>query len=182
MRQCYKDSWVPDLGAPQVYFSRQKYTARTVMSIFSLYLKAATILSASAFATLKMTKWKNDILNLSKVVERAIAQGLTKRPAIAYTLVNMSYAVITTKIDPQTKKAAMDLAEELGMPLSVIIKAFLKQFIRTKSIEINARDEEPSEYLKLVMKQAEENWEKGNHSPAFRTGKSAVVWLEKQGI
>lgn len=94
----------------------------------------------------------------------------------------MSYAVVTTKIDPQTKKEAMELAEELGMPLSVVIKAFLKQFIRTKSVEFNARDEEPNEYLKSVMKQAEENWEKGNHSPAFETGEAAVAWLEKQGI
>lgn len=94
----------------------------------------------------------------------------------------MSYAVVTTKLDPQTKKDAMRTAEELGMPLSVVIKAFLKQFIRTKSIAFNARDEEPNEYLKSVMKQAEENWKKGNHSPTFESGEDAVAWLEKQGI
>lgn len=94
----------------------------------------------------------------------------------------MNYAVVTTKIDPQTKKDAMKLAEELGMPLSVVIKAFLKQFIRTKSVAFNARDEEPNDYLKSVMKQAEENWKKGDHSPTFETGEEAVAWLEKQGI
>jgi addiction module RelB/DinJ family antitoxin len=94
----------------------------------------------------------------------------------------MSSAVITTKIDPQTKRDAMRTAEELGMPLSVVIKAFLKQFIRTKSVTFSARDEEPNEYLKSVMKQAEENWKKGNHSPVFESGEDAVAWLEKQGI
>lgn len=94
----------------------------------------------------------------------------------------MNYAVVTTKIDPQTKKEAMQTAEALGMPLSVVIKAFLKQFIRTKSVEFSARDEEPSEYLKSIMKQAEENWKKRNHSPTFETGEKAVAWLEKQGI
>ena len=94
----------------------------------------------------------------------------------------MNYAVVTTKIDPQTKKEAMKTAEELGMPLSVVIKAFLKQFIRTKTVEFTARDEEPNEYLLSVMKQAEENWKKGNHSPVFETGEEAVAWLEKQGI
>jgi len=94
----------------------------------------------------------------------------------------MNYAVVTTKIDPQTKKDAMQIAEELGMPLSVIIKAFLKQFIRTKSVEFSARDEEPNEHLKSVMKQAEENWKKDNHSPVFKTGEEAVAWLKKQGI
>lgn len=94
----------------------------------------------------------------------------------------MSYSVITTKIDPQTKKQAMETAEKLGMPLSVVIKAFLKQFIRTKSVDFSARDEEPNEYLKSVMKQAEENWKKGKHSPVFRTGEESIDWLEKQGV
>ncbi len=94
----------------------------------------------------------------------------------------MSYAVVTTKIDPQTKREAQKAAEELGMPLSVVIKAFLKQFIRTKTVIFSARDEEPNEYFKAVLKQAEENLKKGNHSPVFQTGEEAVAWLEKQGI
>ena len=94
----------------------------------------------------------------------------------------MSYAVIATKIDPQTKKEAQKTAAELGMPLSVIIKAFLKQFIKTKTIEFSARDEEPSEYLKNAINQAEKDLKAGKTSPAFKTGQEAVVWLEKQGI
>lgn len=94
----------------------------------------------------------------------------------------MNYTVVATKVDPQTKKEAMETAKELGMPLSVVIKAFLKQFIRTKTITVSARDEEPNEYLKSVMRQAEENWKKGKRSPVFETGEEAVAWLEKQGI
>jgi addiction module RelB/DinJ family antitoxin len=94
----------------------------------------------------------------------------------------MGYAVITTKIDPQTKKQAQKTAEELGMPLSVVIKAFLKQFIKTKSVEFTARDEEPGEYLKNAIRQAEKDWKAGKTSPAFKTGEEAVAWLEKQGI
>jgi len=94
----------------------------------------------------------------------------------------MSYAVVTTKVDPQTKKDAQITAERLGMPLSVVIKAFLKQFIRTKSVEFSARDEEPSEYFKNAIRQAEKDWKAGRTSPAFKTGGEAVAWLEKQGI
>ncbi len=104
---------------------------------------------------------------------------MTNRYAIVYTLANMNYAVITIKIDPQTKKEAMETAENLGMPLSVVIKAFLKQFIRTKSVEFSARDEEPNEYLKSIMKQAEENWKKGKHSPVFNNAEDAIAWLHK---
>ena len=94
----------------------------------------------------------------------------------------MNYAVVTTKIDPQTKKEAQKTAKELGMPLSVVIKAFLKQFIRTKSLELSARSEEPSEYLVRTIRQAEKDLKAGKGSPTFRTGEEAVKWLEEQGI
>lgn len=94
----------------------------------------------------------------------------------------MSYAVVTTKVDPQTKKQAQETAERLGMPLSVVIKAFLKQFIRTQSVSFGVQDEEPSEYLKNAIRQAEKDWKAGKTSPAFKTGEEAVAWLEKQGI
>ena len=93
----------------------------------------------------------------------------------------MNYAVVTTKIDPQTKKQAMETAEDLGLTLSAVIKAFLKQFISTKSITFS-RSEEPSDYLKTVIKKAEENYRKGNTSPAFRNAKDAIKYLEDQGI
>lgn len=94
----------------------------------------------------------------------------------------MSYAVVTTKIDPQTKKEAMMTAESLGLPLSVVIKAFLKQFIHTKSITFSAHEERPNTYLKRVMRQADKDWSAGNASPVFRNAKDAVVFLEKKGI
>lgn len=94
----------------------------------------------------------------------------------------MNYAVVSLKIDPQTKRKAMETAYALGMPLSVVIKAFLKQFIRSKSISFNLQDEIPNEYTRAILKQAEEDYKKGNTSPAFKTGEDAVAWLEKQGI
>ena len=94
----------------------------------------------------------------------------------------MSYTVVSTKIDPQTKKEAMATADALGVPLSVVIKAFLKQFIRTKTVTFSIRDEEPSQYLIDSIKQGEKDIKEGNVSPAFKTGKEAVDWLEKQGI
>lgn len=95
----------------------------------------------------------------------------------------MSYAVITTKIDPQTKREAQKTAERLGMPLSVVIKAFLKHFVRTKTVTFSDRgDEYPNAYLRSVIKQAEKDWKEGKASPIFKTGEEAVKWLEKQGI
>lgn len=43
-------------------------------------------------------------------------------------------------------------------------------------------EEEPSEYLKSVMKKAKENYKKGKASPTFTNIKEELKWLEKQGI
>lgn len=94
----------------------------------------------------------------------------------------MDYAVVTTKIDPQTKREAMRTADDLGLPLSVVIKAFLKQFIRTKSVTFGVSAEEPSEYLRDIITQAEKNLRAGKHSPTFNTGEEAIAYLKKQGI
>ena len=94
----------------------------------------------------------------------------------------MNYAVVTAKIDFQTKRQAMKTAHGLGMPLSVVIKAFLKQFIRTKSFSVSAQDEVPNEYLRSVLRTAQENLKAGKHSPTFKTGEEAVAYLQKQGV
>ena len=94
----------------------------------------------------------------------------------------MSYTVVTAKIDPHTKKQAMKTASELGMPLSVVIKAFLKQFIRTKSVTFSAYDEIPNDYLKSLMRKSREDLKAGKASPSFKNGKDAVAYLDKLGI
>lgn len=94
----------------------------------------------------------------------------------------MSYAVVTTKVDPQIKKEAQEIAKELGISLSAVIKRFLRQFIRTKSVTFSTEDEIPNEYLIKTIKQAEKDRKAGKASPIFRTGEEAVKWLEEQGI
>lgn len=95
----------------------------------------------------------------------------------------MSYAVISIKVDPVTKREAQKLSERLGLSLSAVVKGFLKQFIKTKTITFSASEgEEPSEYLIKAMKQSEKDWKAGKGSPLFKTGEEAVAWLEKQGL
>ncbi len=92
----------------------------------------------------------------------------------------MEYAIVTTKIDPQTKKEAQKTAEALGMPLSVVVKAFLKQFVRTKSLTFSLRDEEPNDYLKNILQLAKEDYKKGNTSPRFKNAEDFIKFLHKK--
>lgn len=95
----------------------------------------------------------------------------------------MSTQVITFKVDTVTKKEAQHTADTLGLSLSAVLKGFLKQFIRTKTITFSARDEEiPNARTLKILKKAEENYRKGNTSPLFKTGEEAVKWLEEQGV
>lgn len=95
----------------------------------------------------------------------------------------MSYAVVVTKVDPKIKKEAQATAEKLGLSLSAVIKAFLKQFVRTKTVTFSVEEDEiPNEYLIKTINKAEKDRKAGKGSPIFRTGEEAVKWLEEQGI
>lgn len=93
----------------------------------------------------------------------------------------MNTAVIITKTEPTTKTQAQKVASELGLSLSSLINAYLKQLIKTRRVELDL-GETPSEYLKSTIRQAEENYKKGKTSPAFKTGEEAIKWLEEQRI
>lgn len=94
----------------------------------------------------------------------------------------MNTTAIYIKIDPQVKAKAQKTAEKMGLSLTSVINRYLKHFIAAETITFNTKDEEPSEYLKSAIKQAEKDYKAGKASPAFKTGEEAVAWLEKQGI
>ena len=95
----------------------------------------------------------------------------------------MNTAVINIKTQPETKAKAQQIARQIGVSLSSLINAYLKQFIKTKSITFSAREEEiPNEYFKRTLAKARKNWKEGKGSPVFKTGEEAVKWLEEQGI
>ena len=101
---------------------------------------------------------------------------------IMYILHLMNTTAIYIKTEPEMKAEAQKVARELGFSLSSLVKAWLRQLIKTRTVTFSAEDEIPNEYTRTILKQAEENLKKGNHSPIFKTGKEAVAWLEKQGI
>ncbi|TSC85747.1 MAG: Uncharacterized protein G01um10147_1091 [Microgenomates group bacterium Gr01-1014_7] len=95
----------------------------------------------------------------------------------------MNTAVINIKTEPETKRQAQKVAQDLGLSLSSLLNAWLRHFIKTKTVTFSARNEEtPNEYFKRTLAKARENWKERKGSPIFHTGKEAVKWLEDQGI
>lgn len=46
--------------------------------------------------------------------------------------------LITVKVEPVLKQAARATAEELGLPLGTLIKAYLKQLVHTREVTLSA--------------------------------------------
>lgn len=90
----------------------------------------------------------------------------------------MNTAVIITKTEPQVKLKAQKVAKDLGLTLSSLINAWLRQLIKTKTVVFSAADEEPTQYLLDALRESEEDIKVGRVSPSFDNAKDAIAWLE----
>ena len=75
----------------------------------------------------------------------------------------MDKAIITTKTDAATKKAAQALAKEMGLTLNSLINSYLKQVIVTRRVEIYAPEKMTPKLEKLIA-EAEKAIERGEVS------------------
>ena len=86
----------------------------------------------------------------------------------------MKTAVLNIKIDPKVKKEAQKVADELGVTLSAIINASLKNLARSKTISYSVL--EPSPMLKRAIREARADRIKGKSYGPF-TPKEATEFL-----
>lgn len=91
----------------------------------------------------------------------------------------MNTTAIYIRTEPKVKAKAQKVAKELGFSLSSLVNAWLRQLIKTKTVNFSAREEEPSEYLIKAIKDAEEALKKGKASPVFDNAKDAIAWLHR---
>lgn len=89
----------------------------------------------------------------------------------------MNTTVINIRTQPDVKKAAQQVAEDLGMNLSVLINGFLKNLIKTKTINL-VDSEEPSQYLIDSIREAEEDIKAGR-VVSFKDGSEAIKYLDE---
>lgn len=87
----------------------------------------------------------------------------------------MKKSIISVKIDDNDKKEAQKLAKELGVTLSSVVKASIKEFLRKKEIHVAL---EPSNYLKEAITEAEEEYQQGK-TMSFKSAKEALAYLDE---
>lgn len=90
----------------------------------------------------------------------------------------MKTSVINFKVDSAIKKKAQKKAQELGFSLSSVLNAYLKKFIKVKSVDFTTQEEEPSDYLIQALKESAEDIKAGRVSPSFDNTEDADAWLD----
>lgn len=91
----------------------------------------------------------------------------------------MTKTILNIKTDPSTKLQIQAFAAELGVPVSVIMNAQIKQMLRDRKIVLST-ELEPTPYLVKIMEQVEEDLKTGrNISPVFTSAKDMLEHLEK---
>ena len=89
----------------------------------------------------------------------------------------MAKAIINIKADPEVKSKAQKVARQLGMPLSTVINAYLKQFIRTKEVHFSVEGVLKPSVKKRLDRLTKEARAGKNLSPAFRSIKEMDAYL-----
>lgn len=86
--------------------------------------------------------------------------------------------VINIKADKEVKEEAQNLARELGIPLSTIINAYLKQIIRTRELYFSNIPKMTKE-LELLIGQVEKDLKKKtNIMGPFESAKDMDIYLD----
>ena len=90
----------------------------------------------------------------------------------------MDTAVINIRTDAAIKSQFQKVAGELGLGVSALLNALMRQVIKTKRVELEVRPEIPNAYMIKALKESAEDYKKGRVSPQFDNAKDAIAWLE----
>jgi antitoxin component of RelBE/YafQ-DinJ toxin-antitoxin module len=89
----------------------------------------------------------------------------------------MTKTILNIKTDPQTKQQLQAFASELGVPVSVIMNAQIKQMLRDRKIVLST-ELEPTPYLVKIMNQVEDDLKSGKNMTKAMGVKEAIAYLD----
>lgn len=85
--------------------------------------------------------------------------------------------VLNVKIDRKLKEQAQEVAKDLGIPMSIVVAANLRDFVRTRTVTMTDVPQLKPEII-AELAQIEKDYKKRNDlSPAFTDIDQAIDWL-----
>ena len=88
--------------------------------------------------------------------------------------------MINIKADREVKEKAQRVARDLGMPLSTVINAYLRQFIRNKEVHFFIEGELKPSVKRRFDRLHKDVKEGRNLSPVFHSAEEAIRWLRSK--
>ena len=85
--------------------------------------------------------------------------------------------VLNVKTDIDVKERAKSLADHLGIPLSTIVNAYLKEFIESGVFHVEREPQLRPEVIARLNKSIDETRAGKNLSPAFSTADEVATYL-----
>ena len=89
----------------------------------------------------------------------------------------MKTAVISVKVDEQTKSQAQKVAKSFGFALSTLINAYLMELATTGQIHFTSV-EPMTPRMEKIVEQAENEIQSGQVSGPFETADEAIAYLQ----
>jgi antitoxin component of RelBE/YafQ-DinJ toxin-antitoxin module len=89
----------------------------------------------------------------------------------------MNTAVLNIKTDPQTKQQLKAFAAQMGLPVSALINAQIKQMLRTGEVRLTT-SLEPTPYLEKIIKEAEVDYAAGRNITRTTNKAELKAYLE----
>lgn len=88
--------------------------------------------------------------------------------------------VLNIKIDKRLKDQARAAAKDIDLPLSTVVAAGLREFVRTRSITISDTPRLKPEVERELLKLSADAKKGINVSPAFDNLADSFAWLDKE--
>jgi len=88
--------------------------------------------------------------------------------------------ILNIKTEKTLKKSAQETAQELGIPLSTAINAFLKQFVREKELVLSANALVPTPYLQTIIFEAEQDFAESKSEGPFKSTAEMFAKLDSK--
>lgn len=85
--------------------------------------------------------------------------------------------VLNVKTDSGIKEKAQLLAKHLGIPLSTVVNAYLKEFVTTGTFKVQREPELTPAVKKELAYAMKDVAEGGSASSVFKNSKEAIAWL-----
>ncbi len=85
--------------------------------------------------------------------------------------------VLNLKVDKALKVQAQKTAADFGIPLGTLMNAFLRQFVRTKEVNLDLTYQ-PTKYLADIIKESRAEYARGEANGPF-TGDEFIEHLKK---